>query len=396
MLKYIYGTADTKIDVNSRLTLFAAMLMSTIGGSVFIVQPGFVQGMVDYLGFSEKEVGYIASAEMSGFALMTILMIFLSSRVNWRKTVTIFLTIAVLGNFLSTGVDSVEKFALIRFFVGLGTGGLVSVSYSIVALSAKPDRNFGYMIVMAAVYGGIGFFAMPTLYKLAEMNGLLYFFAAFAAIGIAFVRYLPASGKEHIEVPKDVAEVSFVFKGMALAGMFTYFLAQGVIWAYLFLIGTSAGIGEQSVANSFTISQLAAIVGAMVAAIIGIRYGRSLPLTIGILGAVTALLFMFGATTALTFGMIVIVYNFLWNMTHPYLLATMASLDHTGKVVVLAVSMQTMGLAFGPALAALFVPEEGFRTVIWLGAGLFVIAFLLIIFPVLSQRKILKLQSNRK
>ena len=123
MLKHVYGTMDTKTDVNSRLTLFAAMLMSTIGGSVFIVQPGFVQGMVDYLGFSEKEVGYIASAEMSGFALMTILMIFLSSRVNWRKTVTIFLTIAVLGNFLSTGVDSVEKFALIRFFVGLGTGG---------------------------------------------------------------------------------------------------------------------------------------------------------------------------------------------------------------------------------------------------------------------------------
>jgi len=282
-----------------------------------------------------------------------------------------------------------------RFVVGLGTGGLVSVSYAVVGLSANPDRNFGYMIMMAMVYGGIGFFAMPTIYTMAEMAGLLVFFTIFAALGLFFVKYLPTSGAEHIEVSEDVVDVSWLLKGMALASMFAYFLAQGVIWAYLFLIGTSAGIGEQAVANSFTISQFVAIFGALTAALVGMRFGRPIPLTLGILGAVVSVLFMFGSMTAVAFGIIVIVYNYLWNMTHPYLLATMASLDQTGRVVVFAVSMQTTGLALGPALAAFFVLENDFTNVIWLGAGLFMTSFLLIIFPVVMQRRIYKFQSEK-
>jgi hypothetical protein len=53
--------------------------------------------------------------------------------------------------------------------------------------------------------------------------------------------------------------------------------------------------------------------------------------------------------TALTFGVIFAVYVYVWNMTHPFLLGTMASLDRTGIEVVYGVAMQYLGTTAGPA-----------------------------------------------
>ena len=43
----------------------AAMLIVVIGMDTFIVQPGFVQGLVEKGGFGDKQAGYIAAAAVS-------------------------------------------------------------------------------------------------------------------------------------------------------------------------------------------------------------------------------------------------------------------------------------------------------------------------------------------
>ena len=89
------------VDINSRMTLFAAFYMGVVGPEVFIIQPGVVQGFVEYLKFTEQEAGYIASAEMWGIALTTIAMTFLSGRFNWRHVVSVSLVLVMLGNLAS-------------------------------------------------------------------------------------------------------------------------------------------------------------------------------------------------------------------------------------------------------------------------------------------------------
>ena len=174
---------------------------------------------------------------------------------------------------------------------------------------------------------------------------------------------------------------------MALCAMMFYFTAQGVVWAYLFLIGLDGGLGEQEVANGLTISQFAGIGGALLAALMAHRYGRARPLAVGILGGAACLYFLVGAFSFLVYTTAVVVYNFLWNLTHPFLLAAMASFDRTGRVVVYAVAMQMIGIAIGPGLAATVITEGEYINVNRFGAGLFVISFLLILPPVLSQAR---------
>ena len=157
---------------------------------------------------------------------------------------------------------------------------------------------------------------------------------------------------------------------------------------YLFLIGLAGGLDEQAVANGLTLSQFAGIAGALLAAVIADRFGRSLPLAIGIAGGAICLYFMVGQFEFLVFALAVGIYNFAWNLTHPYLLAAMASFDRSGRVVVYAVAMQMVGLAAGPLIAAAVISEGDYVNVNWLGAGLFAISLALILPPVLAQARI--------
>ena len=377
-------------DPGETRSLTSAILLGVVGPEVFIVQPGFVQGMVQYLGFDDRAAGYVASAEMFGIAATTVAMTFAAHRFNWRRVIAWSLAIMVVTNLACTLVRDVTTFAALRFAAGIGAGGLISLSFAAIGLTRRPDRNFGYLIMWVLTYGAFALLAMPTAYRLAGLNGVLWFFALFPLVALPWLKYFPVSGENTVQVEKDAVNLSPSAKGLALAAMFAYFLAQGVVWAYLFLIGIAGGLTEQQVANGLTVSQFAGIAGALGAALSAGRYGRALPLVIGIVGGAVTLYFLVGQFGATLYLVAVGVYNLAWNFTHPYLLGAMASFDRRGRVVVNAVAMQMLGLALGPSLAASVIEEGVYVNVNLLGGALFVLSAALILPPVLAQSRLVR------
>ena len=82
-------------------------------------------------------------------------------------------------------------------------------------------------------------------------------------------------------------------------------------------------------------------------------------------------------------------------MTHPFLLAAMASFDRHGRVVMSAVAAKMLGLAIGPAFAAGLIRDGDYSRVIIAGMGLFLLSFLLILAPLIVHHRQLKLASER-
>ena len=374
-------------SADERRLLVSAILLGVVGPEVFIVQPGFVQGMVQYLGFDDRAAGYVASAEMFGIAATTVAMTFAAQRFNWRRVIAWSLAIMVVTNLACTLVRDVTTFAVLRFASGIGAGGLISLSFTAIGLTRRPDRNFGYLIMWVLTYGAFALLAMPTAYGIAGLTGVLWFFALFPLVALPWLSYFPVSGENTVQVENDAVNLPASAKGLALAAMFAYFLAQGVVWAYLFLIGIAGGLTEQQVANGLTVSQFAGIAGALGAALTAGRYGRALPLSIGILGGAATLYFLVGRFSATLYLVAVTVYNLAWNFTHPYLLGAMASFDRRGRVVVYAVAMQMLGLAIGPSLAASVIREGIYVNVNLLGGALFLVSAALILPPVLTQSR---------
>lgn len=380
-------TNNQFVDVNSSKSLFAAIYLSVIGAAVFIVQPGFVQGLVEIYSFSEQQAGYIASAEIWGLALTTVLLALGGHRVSWHLILKGSIIVFAMGNFASLLTQDFKLFSSMRFLAGMGSGGLVSLTFTIIGLTQRADHNFGYLIMGVLTYGALGLWTIPWALETIGMNGVIVFFALFGLSGWPFVSHTPDSGKEQLQVEDDAIDLSGLFRWFAIVAMFTYFFAQGVIWAYLFLIGLNGGVGEQGVANGLMLSQFLGIAGAFVPAVLGNRFGRIVPLSIGIIGGSIVLYALYGEFSALIYAVTVCIYNFFWNMTHPFLLAAMASFDQHGRVVVYAVAAQMLGLAVGPAFAASLLEGGDYARVITAGITIFIASWLLILLPLIKHQR---------
>jgi len=386
MLAVLTGDKNKPIDVNSRRCIVAIVYLAVVGPCVFILQPGFIQGLVEYLGMTEQQAGQIAAAEMFGLATTTVLLSFISERVTWRNFLVICVAICALGNFASVGQTDPQTLATIRFITGLGSGGLISLTFTMAGLTERTDRNFGFIITWVLVYGAFGLLVMPSAYHLVGMNGVLVFFGLFCAAAMYFIRFLPDSGAAHID-SGDERDYKSVIKGVSLAAILIYNIAVGIVWAYLFLVGLEAGMEEQNVANALVVSQFLGIAGAFLAVLFESRFGRLAPLMVGIFGGAASIYLLVGQLDASGFWLAVCGFNFLWNLSMPYLLATLAEFDHRGRIVVHGVSMQFVGYAIGPFVAAQLLTRGGYDLVNTTGVVLFVIAAVVILPGILAQRQ---------
>lgn len=365
----------------------AAMLIVVIGMDTFIVQPGFVQGLVDKGGFGEKQAGYIAAAEMLGIASTTVAMVWMATRARWRMLAGAALLLDAAGNLLSTRAGSFNEFVAVRFAIGLASGVLISIGYAVIGGTRNPDRNFGLLIMWVLTYGALGVFAMPSAFSVLGLNGVLVILALLAASGLCILRYLPdAVAPAHDTGPQKPAG-SLLGAGMILGAVFCYFLSQGTVWAYLFLIGTAGGGSEQAVANGLTVAQFLGIAGAFTAATWGPRLRHSTSLIAGISGGVLPMFFFLGAKGAVIYGVAVSVFNYAANYITPLLMAVVARCDRSGRLIVHAVALQMLGLAVGPALGAVAISPGNYRDAVLISMGLCVACLLLILPPVIARAK---------
>lgn len=385
MLAAVVGDRNGALDVNSRQCIVAILYLAVVGPCVFILQPGFVQGLVEYLGLSEQSAGYVTSAEMFGIAATTVLLSFVVERVSWRNFLVASTVLCAGGNFASVGQTDPEVLAVLRFVTGVGSGGLISLTFTMAGLTERTDRNFGLIITWVLIYGAIGLLVMPTAYQVIGMNGVLTFFGLFCASSLIFIRHMPDSG--HAESNSgNRYDYPAMVRRVALVAILIYNVAIGIVWAYLFLVGLEAGMAEQSVANALTVSQFLGIAGAFLVVVFEKRFGRVLPLVISILGIAGFIYMLVGDAGPSGFWAAVCGFNFLWNLSMPYLLATMAQFDYRGRTVVHGVSMQMIGLAIGPFAAAQLLARGGYDLVNAVGALLFVAAAIVILPGALAQR----------
>jgi len=373
------NTTPNSVSLDHGIGRIAAILMPLIGGMPFVIQPGFVQGLVAASGFTEREAGLIASAEMTGFAVSAIALAVFAGRWPWRRVIGLALLLSTIMNLVSLWVAAAEGYAAVRFVAGIGSGAAMSLGFAAIGTTRQTERNFGWNIALAGLVGALTMSAVPLALREFGLQAFIAWFVGWNILGLLLARYLPRTGPAHGSVRADAVALPWSLKAPALCAMLLYFTALGAAWAYLFLIGTSAGIAEQAVANGLMLSGIAGIAGGFTPVILGNRFARIWPLTIGVLAGILPMLVLADVGEALAYTLAVCVYNFAWNMTHPYLLATYAALDRDGRLVVYAAAFQTIGMALGPAVGAAVISPGYYANVAWTAVGLFVATLALVL-----------------
>lgn len=353
----------------SQTSLIAAILYSIIAtAGLFYVNLGgaFLSAFVDGLGVQRDTAGFIVSANKYGAAFGALLATFVVKRLEWRPTLSKLFYCLIIFDLISTQVQNPQILILLRFLHGTIGGLSVGFGLSIIARTLNPDKVFGMLLVVQYSFGSIGIWAVPRMVDLFGYSAVFGALISFTIMAILILPMVPDVSKHSDnQATNNIFSFSIEkFLFLALAALFLFQAANMGVADYAFELGKDIGLKNTEISNLLTIANIISISGGMMVYIIGTRFGRTIPLVIGIsVAAIFTFLLHYSENVTIYF-IANSVTGIAWGFTIPYILGLCASFDKHGQVAALAGFISKMGLATGPLIGSFFIIEYGFKFII--------------------------------
>lgn len=353
----------------SQTSLIAAILYSIIAtAGLFYVNLGgaFLSAFVDGLGVQRDTAGFIVSANKYGAAFGALLATFVVKRLEWRPTLSKLFYCLIIFDLISTQVQNPQILILLRFLHGTIGGLSVGFGLSIIARTFNPDKIFGMLLVVQYSFGSIGIWAVPRMVDVFGYSAVFGALISFTIMAILILPMVPDVSKHSDnQATNNIFSFSIEkFLFLALAALFLFQAANMGVADYAFELGKDIGLKNTEISNLLTIANIISISGGVMVYVIGTKFGRTIPLVIGIsVAAIFTFLLHYSENVTIYF-IANSVTGIAWGFTIPYILGLCASFDKHGQVAALAGFISKMGLATGPLIGSLFIIEYGFKFII--------------------------------
>lgn len=372
-------------DVNSPASILTIVVLGTLSVVVLFVAPVLIGAMVELLGFSEAQAGYVISGELAGMSLATFLALYLSSRCNWRTILLAALSCMAMGNIASYFASEFAPLLGLRFLVGIAAGVSMSTCLAIVGLTRDPDRTFGLYVTGQLLFGSLGLYLLPRFFPMLGFN-FVYLIVALLIFALLFLlRFLPQGGRLTEDVKSSQLSgdnerlgLASIFAYCGLLAIFVYYVGQYGVWAYLERMAFDSALASDTIGEILSMATIIGILGALSAAILSARYGRILPIGFGVLLSVVSMVMLLGPIEQRKFFIAACILSFTFNFVLPYIMASVANVDVTGRLLILSNLSSGAGLAAGPALAAILQARSGYDAIVWAGIIFTALSLLLI------------------
>ncbi|WP_321393560.1 MFS transporter [Emcibacter sp.] len=383
--------------------LAAAVLLAfmTTAGLFYVNLGGaFLTAFVDGLGISREAAGYIVSANKYGAAFGALIATLGTRYLSWRKVAYFVLPGMIAIDLLSFQITSSEVLVGVRFLHGMIGGFLVGLGLGVIARTENPDSGYGMLLAVQYSFGSLGIFLVPKLvgtYGPGAAFGALICFSLITLVMVPFIPDYPPREKPSITPGKAKASRRrFLPLILALAAVFLFQATNMGVADYAFELGKDSGFEVSSLSNILSVANIISVSGALLVYVIGIKFGRTLPILLGVL---TAMAFTFALHWS-EIGWIYFVANTVtgitWAFCISYLLGLCATFDGHGQMAALGGFVSKMGLASGPFIAASVVGEGNFTLIINLAAVGLIVCALSALIPSIKMDRLDKLATEEK
>ena len=342
--------------------------------------PVFVGAIATHFGWGDREVGWLASADMAGSALASLCTIPIIGRMRWRRAACVAIAVMILGNMLSLFTMTFASLLAARALTGIGGGIMLSIAYVGLCRSSDPDRYFGLYVFSQLGLQVLALATFPSLVSSYGPNGMFVLLAAVAAVLLLLVPLIPARIPNAASKAAAASAPANALPAAAIVGLIAqalYFLAPGAAWGYFERIGQGFALSLAQIGSALSAATFAGIAGALLVVVLGTRAPRWLSMVVGTALSVVGMLMLVDGTGYARFLIAGALFNFAWNYTFPYQMGVLASIDRTGAVAILSLIVQLAALAAGPLLASMLHPEKGYTLILLSCAGCYVISLLL-------------------
>ncbi len=359
-----------KAAPNGEIARVLLAFLATAGLFYVNIMPALVDGLIEGLAFSNREAGLVGSANVYGAAVGAFSAVFIVKRINWRVAAVVLLLCLIVIDFVSMLLASAPVLVGTRFVHGCVGGLLVGIGFAVMSRTTEVDRTFGYLLTIQFGLGGLGLIYLPALVPEFGTMALFLALIAFSTVTLLMVPFLsdyPAK-ETQAAISSNPRNAGLVV--LALLATFLFQAANMGIYAYAIGIGKYAMLDAGFISKALGVAAWVAIVGSVLVILLSTRFGRLWPVGIAIvLTAVSIWLLHYSDFKPA--GWETSVYwwsNVLWGITWAfvisYLLGMCSEFDSTGQMAALGGFASKMGLASGPAIAALMVGEDNYGLLI--------------------------------
>jgi predicted MFS family arabinose efflux permease len=359
--------------------------LATAGLFYVNIMPALVDGLIQGLNFTNKEAGFVGSANVYGAAAGALAAVFLIKRISWKPVSLVLLLGLVLIDFLSMMITDANTLIGTRFVHGLVGGLLVGIGFAIIARTEEADITFGLLLLVQFGFGGVGVMYLPPLVPEYGPKVLFMSLIAFDLVTLLMLPFLSAYPAP--EKPKAVAgeantkAVSLKPMLLTLLAIFLFQAANMGPYAYIVGLGTSSGLEMDFISPTLGAAAWIGIVGSLLVVVFSTRFGRTLPVISAII--ITAL-----GTFALLYSELPWVYvvancgvGITWAFVIPYLFGMCAEFDKAGQMAAIGGFASKLGLASGPLAAAFLVGEGNYVNMIYVACASLLCCMAVVIMP---------------
>jgi len=364
-------------------TTLLISVLYPLGPAAIILSPMIVGGVVDGYGFSEQQAGLVASLEGMGLVIASIVASLWVRRLSWLKVLFFGLLVTAGLNLVSANLSEFTPLVIVRFIAGFMGGTVFAIVVVALGDNRQPDRAFGIAQVMQGAMMFAAFAAAPALMQAMGVKGIFYLLAAASVLMMTTLFRFPDRGVDHTEsaLSATIKKGNALLIWLGLIASFAFFINIFGFWAFIERIGQAARLSPGSIGLALGISQIAAIGGAMAAALASDRFGRIKPLLIVLVGQCWALWALMGQFTEITFYIAACLFQALFMLGVSYQMGAIATIDVKGRFLVLMTAAQGLGAAFGPSLAAALIrPGDDYNGINLMAASCCLISTLVFFF----------------
>jgi predicted MFS family arabinose efflux permease len=155
------------------------------------------------------------------------------------------------------------------------------------------------------------------------------------------------------------ADASRRFVVLGIGAVLMFYLSIGSVWTFASRAAAEAGLDPQSTGNVLAIASVMGIAGAALASCAGGRLARRAMLAAGYALLAASLVALAALPHASGYSAAIFAFKFAWTFVLPFMLATVARIDTSGRLVATLNFVIGAGLAAGPLLAGLLLDAGG-------------------------------------
>lgn len=339
--------------------LAAIVLFAAITPAVLLMAPAIAAQLASQWHLSPTQIGDLFSAELGAMSLATLPAIWWLKHIDWRRAALCSAVLFIVANLLSMLAHDYSLLLMARFGSALAGGSLMIICLASAAASPSPSRAYGFWVMGQLVLGAVGLSLLPMLFQRFGLGACYLILALLMTLCLPLARCFPAGAAHPASDAPKAPAISWLKASLGILGILTFYISLSGVWTFIGAIGSQSGLSAQTNGDILAVATLMGIVGALCATLFGDRLPRSALLLLGyglMAGSVLALL---GQPQLARFALAALVFKFTWTFILPLILARMAEMDRSGRLMNASNLVISAGLAIGPTLAGRLIESSG-------------------------------------